>query len=97
MAKVKLYLSVDKKGNPLYFKLKNDGTAVKEVLAELPKGWKVINTEEGLGMATASGKSVYYLANAELKDDKIVPVLMILRGYDVSGFKYLKVISEIEY
>lgn len=97
MAKVKLYLSIDKKGKPLYFKLKDDGTAVKEVVAELPKGWKVVDTKEGPGMETASGKSVYYLANAEVKDDKIVPVLMILRGYEVSSFKYLKVLSEVDY
>ena len=96
MAKVKLYLFVDKKGKPQFFKLRNDGTAIKEVIAELPKGWKVVDTEEGPGMATASGKSVYYLTHAEIKDNNIVPALAIIRGYDITGVKYLKVISEVD-
>ena len=97
MAKVKLYLFVNPKGKPLFFKLNNDGTAVKEVVAELPKGWKVVDTNEGLGMATASGKSIYYLAQAEEKEGSIVPVISIIRGYDVTGVKYLKVLSEEDF
>ena len=97
MAKVKLYLFVNTKGKPSFFKLNNDGMATKEVIAELPKGWKVVDTKDGLGMATASGKSIYYLAQAEEKEGKIVPAISIIRGYDVTGVKYLKVLSEIDF
>ena len=91
MAKITIYLVNEKKQ---FYMLNPEGNVVKEIQAELPKGWKAVTIEDGKkAISNAKGTNIYYGIDTEEKNGVLVPAFNLLTKYgEVKDTIYLKII-----